>query len=86
MKNEETLASLIGASIDLIFLDYQILPKTFFKFFEVKNKIEKRVIDSRKARQYVTAKILEFLDAISMLHSHYYNENDINPALLIVDS
>ncbi len=66
MKNEEMLYSLGAAVIDIVCLDCQILPKVFFEFFEVKNQIQKRVIDSRKTRQHVTQKISEFLASVGI--------------------
>lgn len=56
--------------IHLLEIGYQILPETYYNFFQAKDQVEKRTIDSDSTRRNIRAKILKYID--NSLFAHRY--------------
>lgn len=56
--------------IYLIEIGYQILPKTYYDFFQRKGQIIKRNIDSDSTRRNIRAKILKYIDNSLLAHRY----------------
>ena len=56
--------------IYLLEIGYQILPETYYNFFQAKGQVERRRIDSESARKNIRAKILDYLN--NNLFAHKY--------------
>ena len=60
-KNESFLEDLRSYRISLLKIGYQILPRHFYEFYLKRNHVESRKVDSRRTKQCIKSKIVEYL-------------------------
>ena len=66
MGNENNLNELGLYNISIIKIGYQILPKFFYSYFEAKNQLEGRKIDSRETTLQIKSIISEYLQSLRL--------------------
>ena len=66
MKNEDMLRDLKLYNIDLLKLDFQILPRLFHNYFERQNRVLLREIDSDGTQRHITNRIFRYMQSLNL--------------------
>ena len=80
--NDYKLDDLSSYGISLIRLDYQILPRKYYKFFSEIGLIKYRKTDSKETKQHIKSKVIEYLQSSSI---RILASTRTNPEITVAD-
>lgn len=64
--DEKSLSTFAQNGIDVLQIGYQLLPKSYYNFFSLKEQVKKRKIDSASTKEEITHRIISYLKKHSL--------------------